>query len=111
MPQILKSLDQALSPELNQIVDKMVESALPALNSGSWASKLEEKGLSVDSLAEQFVEALSHCKPAQKVKAISELLQDLGVTKKAAEVKVLPSIVINGENVSLQQLILPERKF
>jgi hypothetical protein len=108
MPQIL-NLD--IPPALEKIVNEIVEASLPKLTAETWAQKLEANGLTVDQLAAQYVEALTNCKPSMKVKAIPELLRDLNVTKGNREVAYQPTIVINSDKVSLQQLILPERNY
>lgn len=106
MPQFLNT---STSPEIDKAIEALVSEALPHLTPGGWAEALQANGLSTNSLAQMYVESLTNCKPAQRVKAITELLETLGVSQARKEEKSAPTLIVNGETVNIMAMALPQR--
>lgn len=108
MPQFLKTSND---PTLDELVNSLLEEHLPELSSKSWSEHLQAQGLNPRSLAQMYVESLTNCKPAARVKEIRELLSSLGITRGPVAQTTVPTVVINGENIQLNQMLLPEREW
>lgn len=83
---------------------------IPEFNLTNWEQALTNRGINTDSLADMYVSSLGDLKPSARIHAIERLLQSLGVTKVEGPVGQVPVIVINGENVQLNQVLIPQRR-
>jgi hypothetical protein len=109
MPQFLNTL---ASPEIEAAIKETVNESLPQLTSSSWAQELQNQGATPATLAQMYMESLHNMKAGQRTREIRELLGSLGITKtKEDQTKFTPSISINGENVQVIGMLVPQRDF
>ena len=107
MPQFLNTQSNGM---IDRLVDQVLEESLPGLSANGWSEHLQANGLTPSTLAQMYVESLHNCKPAQRVKEIRELLGSLGIVRQSSSSSpAQPTVVINGENIQLNQMLLPIR--
>lgn len=106
MPQLLNTF---APPELEEAIDKVLSENVPEFSGDSWKSALSNRGININTLADQYIETLHNLKPAAKMLAIERLLVQLGVSKGEEEIKSTPTLIINGDNIQVNQLIAPQR--
>jgi hypothetical protein len=108
MPQFLNTL---ASPEVEAAIREVATEGLPQLTATTWAQEIQKNGGTPSALAQMYMESLNNMKASQRPREIRELLGSLGITKtKEDQQKFTPSVTINGENIQIIGMLVPQRE-